>query len=92
MNEGLKIKRCNFLPEGEMAIIKDTNTLIHNIVDSELKEKGKEIQKIREELKSIKENYKVQLEYDEHLEYKINKAIEYLTEEGVCIMNKGKKK
>jgi len=46
MNNGLKIQRCNFLPEGEMAIIKDTNTLIHNIVDSELEEKDKEIERL----------------------------------------------
>lgn len=46
MNIDIKVQRCNFLPEGEMAIIKDTNTLIHNIVNSELKEKDKEIDRL----------------------------------------------
>lgn len=53
MNNGLKIQRCNFLPEGEMAIVKDTNTLIHNIVDSELKEKDKEIERLNNIIEEI---------------------------------------
>ena len=49
----MEIKRCNFLPEGEMAIIKDTNTLIHNIVNSELKEKDKEIERLKNGIKEL---------------------------------------
>ena len=41
MSEELKVKRSYAIPENEMVIIKDTNTLLHNIVDSELKEKDK---------------------------------------------------
>ena len=46
MSEELKVKRSYAIPENEMVIIKDTNTLLHNIVDSELKEKDKEIERL----------------------------------------------
>ena len=52
MNNELKIQRCNFLPKGEMVIVKDANTLIHNIVDSELKEKDKEIERLNKDLET----------------------------------------
>jgi hypothetical protein len=58
MNDGLKIKRCTFLPEGEMAIVKDTYTLIHNIVDSELEEKDKEIQRLNNIINEIRKYLK----------------------------------
>lgn len=75
MNVGVKIQRCNFLPEGEMAIIKDTNTLIHNIVDSELKEKDKEIERLKNAIKELedflyewyKRPIKEQTDYDDQL-------------------------
>ena len=62
MNE-MKIQRCNFLPENEMAIIKDTNTLIHNIINSELEQKNKELNKYKEVLDKIKEycNHKLEM-------------------------------
>ena len=46
MRAELKVKRSYAIPENEMVIIKDTNTLLHNIVDSELKEKDKEIERL----------------------------------------------
>lgn len=58
MNDSLKVQRCNFLPEGEMAIIKDNNTLIHNIVDSELKQKNKEIERLNNIIDKAKEYIK----------------------------------
>ena len=61
MNIRLKIQRCNFLPEGEMAIVKDTNTLIHNIVNSELKEKDKKIDRLLNIIKELEEEINNQL-------------------------------
>ena len=57
MSEELKVKRSYAIPENEMVIIKDTNTLLHNIVDSELKEKDKEIERLNNDIKELlKEN------------------------------------
>lgn len=50
------MKRYMGLPEGEMAIIPDMDTLIHNIVTSELKEKDEEIQRLNNKLDMIKKN------------------------------------
>lgn len=51
----LKVKRSYAIPENEMVIIKDTNTLLHNIVDSELKEKDKEIERLNENNQAMQE-------------------------------------
>lgn len=45
----MKVQRCNFIPENEIGIIKDLDTLIHNIVTPELKE----LQQENKQLKSI---------------------------------------
>lgn len=42
----MKVKRHIGLPEGEMAIIPDEDTLIHNIITPELEEKDKEIDRL----------------------------------------------
>jgi predicted nuclease with TOPRIM domain len=48
----MKVKRCNYIPEGEITIIKDMNMLIHNLVTPELKE----LQQENKELIEINEN------------------------------------
>lgn len=50
----MKIQRHIGLPEGDMAIILDNQTLIHNIVTNELEQKDKEI----ERLNNIKDGLK----------------------------------
>ncbi len=55
MSEGLKVKRSYAIPENEMVIIKDTNTLLHNIVDSEVKEKDREIERLHSIIKEVRE-------------------------------------
>ena len=42
----MKIQRHIGLPEGDMAIILDNQTLLHNIVTSELKQKDEEINRL----------------------------------------------
>ena len=78
MSEELKVKRSYAIPENEMVIIKDTNTLLHNIVDSELKEKDKEVERlnniINKAIKGIEDYYygnKEYKEYDYTLAYQI---------------------
>ena len=64
MKENLKVKRSYVIPENEMVIIKDTNTLLHNIVDVELKEKDKEIERLNNIINELEE-YICAIEYDE---------------------------
>ena len=68
----MKIQRHIGLPAGEMAIIPDTETLIHNIVTSELEQKDKEIdrlnniiEKLEKSLKSHKD-LKIKCHYKEY--------------------------
>jgi len=60
----------------------------------------KEIERLKNELENVKAHYETEAEaryyefIDNHkskLQQRISKAIEYLTEEGVCILNKGMK-
>ena len=85
MSEELKIKRSYAIPENEMVIIKDTHTLLHNIVDSELKEKDKEIERLNndfstlkllqlEHLKEIERLNNIINELEKHLQNEIHKG------------------
>ncbi len=76
----MKIQRCNYLEENQMAIIEDMDTLIHNITSSELKEKNIKITKLQQELqrkdniiKDIKEF--IEWHYKDNQEFYKNKGI-----------------
>ena len=80
----MKIQRCNYLEENQMAIIKNMDTLIHNITSNELKEKNIKITKLQQELQRKDNNWN---ELKEFLEknYKETQDIWY-----VKIINKMK--
>lgn len=51
--------------------------IVFNLAE-ELEKERKKNKELEKELKSIKENYKIQLEYDEELETRIDKAVEHI--------------
>ncbi len=68
MSEELKVKRSYAIPENEMVIIKDTNTLLHNIVDSELEEKDKEIERLNNIINELEKYCNEEIEdYDKNI-------------------------
>ena len=63
----MKVKRHIGLPEGEMAIIPDMDTLVHNIVNSELKEKDQEITRLNNIIKELEKDLKSKIEWNENI-------------------------
>ena len=51
----MEIKRSKHLPAGEAVKIKDTDTLLHNIINSEIKQLDKELSIANNKLKKIEE-------------------------------------
>lgn len=54
-------------------------------------EKDKEIERLNKENTILRQNSQYLVKQKDELEEVINNAIEYLTDEGVCILNKGMK-
>lgn len=57
------VKRSSALPENDMAIIKDMDMLVHNIVTPEIKEKNKEIQELKNKVEELSNTLKDIEEY-----------------------------
>lgn len=66
----MKIQRCNYIPEGEIKIIEDMDTLIHNLVTPELKELQQENKQLKSILTELEEWTKS--EYDRYYNDKEN--------------------